>query len=104
NLLCCLQVDHKLKLRGLLHRQVSRFGTFQDLVHVKSRPPIKVSGIRAIGHEAALIDKVLLWVNRGQPMFAGKLNDPFSFSEKEPTPAAPNPAPLLLLCRSKGPL
>ena len=32
-----LQVDHKLKLRWLLHRQISRFGTFQDLVHVNSR-------------------------------------------------------------------
>src|SRR4030095_13812498 len=29
-----LQVDHELKLLRLLHRQISRFGTFQDLVHV----------------------------------------------------------------------
>ena len=34
DLLRCFQVDHKLKLRCLLHRQISRFGTFQDLVHV----------------------------------------------------------------------
>src|SRR5262249_15111223 len=30
NLLRCLQVNHKLKLGSLLHRQISRFGAFQD--------------------------------------------------------------------------
>jgi hypothetical protein len=43
DLLRCLQVDDKLKLRRLLHRQVSRFGTFQDLVHVNSRAPMEVN-------------------------------------------------------------
>jgi hypothetical protein len=30
-----LEVDNEFKLRCLLYRQVSRFGAFQDLVHVK---------------------------------------------------------------------
>src|SRR5207342_1070960 len=82
NLLRCLQVDHKLKPRRLLHWQVSRFGTFQNLVHVTSGVPIEVSGVRPIGHETAPIDKLVFWVNSRQPVFDGKLDDQFSFGEK----------------------
>src|SRR5215510_3136561 len=42
DLFCRLETDHKLELRRLLHRQISRFGTFQYLVHVNSRAPIQV--------------------------------------------------------------
>ena len=76
------KVDDELKLRCLLHRQISRFGTFQDLVHVNSRAPIEVIVVRPVGHETALIDKLLLEVNSRQPVFAGKLDDPLSFGEK----------------------
>src|SRR5205823_12399705 len=58
-----LQVDHKLKLRRLLHRQISRLGAFQDLVHVNSRALMEVSVVLTVGHEAALIDKFLLKIN-----------------------------------------
>src|SRR5213594_1632008 len=34
NLFCRLKVNDEFKLRCLLHRQISRFGAFQDLVHV----------------------------------------------------------------------
>ena len=39
DLFCRFKVDDEFKLRRLLHRQISRFGTFQDLVHVNSRAP-----------------------------------------------------------------
>ena len=42
DLLRGLEVDHKLELRGLLHRQIGRFGAFQDLVHVDCRAPVEV--------------------------------------------------------------
>src|SRR5262245_27925525 len=48
NLFRSLQVDHKLKLRRLLHRQISRFGTFQDFVHVNGNAPIEVIEVRSI--------------------------------------------------------
>jgi hypothetical protein len=35
NLFCRFKVYDEFKLRCLLHRQISRFGTFQNLVHVK---------------------------------------------------------------------
>jgi len=82
NLICCFKVYDELKLRCLLYRQISRFGTFQDFVHVNSRAPEEVSVIRSIGHKTALIDILLLWVNSRQPVFAGKLDDPLSFREK----------------------
>ena len=48
NLFRRLQVDDELKLRRLLHRQISRLGAFQDLVHVNSRAPIEVIVVRPI--------------------------------------------------------
>ena len=53
-----LKVDHKFKLRRLLHRQISRFGAFQDLVHVNGRVPKEVFEVRPVGHETARIDKL----------------------------------------------
>ncbi len=99
-----LQVDHEFKLRCLLHRQISRFGAFQDLVHVHSRAPKLVSGVRPLGHEAALIDILLLWVGSRQPVFDGKLDDPLSFGEKGASGHRHNRAHLLLLCGLKGAL
>src|SRR5688500_8324726 len=69
NLFCRLEVDDELELRCLLHRQISRLGTFQDLVHVNSRAAIELSGVRPVGHETTLIDKPLLWVNSREPVF-----------------------------------
>jgi hypothetical protein len=104
NLFCRLEVNDEFKLCRLLHGQISRFGTFQDLVHVNSRAPIEVSEVRPIGHETAYIDILLLWVDSRQPVFAGKLDDPLSFGEKAPTGSGHNRAHLLLLYSSKGAL
>jgi hypothetical protein len=48
---------------GHLHRQVRRFRSLEDLVYVVGGPAEQVTNIRAIGHDAALIDKLLLEVN-----------------------------------------
>src|SRR5258705_10889222 len=69
DLLSRLKVNDEFKLRCLLHRQISRFGTFQYLVEVNRRAPIEVNVIRPVGHKAALIDKLLLEVNSRQPVF-----------------------------------
>ena len=101
----CLQVDHELKLRCLLHRQISRFATFQDLVDVNNRAPKEVTEVRPVGHKTAFIDKLLLEVNSRQPVFDGKLDDPLSFGEKGATCGRfYNRAHLLLLCSFKGAL
>ena len=82
NLFCRLKIDDEFELRCLLHRQIGRFGAFQNLIHVNSRAPKEVNVVRSIGHETTLIDKLLMRVNSWQPVFAGKLDDPFSFGEK----------------------
>ena len=64
--------------------KISRFGTFQNLVHVNGGTAKKVSVVGPIRHETALIDKLPLEVNSWQPVFAGKLDDPLSFGEKTP--------------------
>jgi hypothetical protein len=43
DLLRCLEIDHKLKLRWLLDGQVSGLGAFQDFVHVDSGSPETLS-------------------------------------------------------------
>src|SRR5439155_25740109 len=63
NLFCRLKVYDEFKLRCLLHRQISRFGTFQDLVHVNSGALMEVSVVLTVRHEAALVDKFLLKIN-----------------------------------------
>ena len=90
---------------ALLHRQVSWFGAFQDLVHVNSRAPIEVIEVRPVRHEAAVIDKLLLEVNSRQPVFAGKFDNPLSFGKKAVASGVVyNRAYLFLLCGLKGAL
>ena len=53
DLLRCLQVDDKLKLGRLLHRQVEPAGAFQDLVNVVGGRAA-ITGryhVRPIGHQ-----------------------------------------------------
>ncbi len=82
----------------LLHRQISRFGTSQDLVHVNSRASEQVIEVRPVRHETTLIDKLLLEVNSRQPVLAGKLDDPLSIGEKKASGSRYNrPRPVFAL-------
>src|SRR5262249_39377046 len=82
DLLRCFQIDNELKLLRLFHGQISGLGTFQDFVDVVRSTPIEIIEVHAIRQETAFIDKLLLRVNRRQPVFAGKLDNPFSCGEK----------------------
>jgi len=104
DLFCGLEVNDEFKSHRLLHRQISRFGAFQDLVYVNSRAPIAVSGVFPLEHETALVDKLLLWVNSRQAVFDGKLDDPLSFAEERASRGRHNRLDLLLLGGFKGAL
>src|SRR5438309_5982077 len=104
DLFCRLKVNDKFKLRCLLHRQISRFGTFQDLVDVHSRASVEVIEVSPVGHETAGFHKVILWVNGWQAVFDGKLDDPLSFGEEGKRGGRHNRAYLFLLCGLKGAL
>src|SRR5262249_27563344 len=98
------EINDEFKLRWLLHRQISRLGAFQNLVHIDSRASIEVNVVHPVGHKAALINKLSLEINGSQPVFAGKLDDPPSFGEKSAAGGRQNRHDLLLLCGLKGAL
>jgi hypothetical protein len=60
DLLGCFQVDDQLELRRLLHREIGWFGTFKNLVHIRSRPPEQIINARPIGHKPAVFRICLL--------------------------------------------
>src|SRR4051812_27644618 len=95
---CCFEVNDELELRCLLHRQISRLGAFQYLIHVNSRLPVEVSEVRPIGHESTGFDKFILWINSRQAIFTGKLAYPLSFRKKAVSDVRHDRAHLLLLC------
>src|SRR5215831_16215332 len=68
DLLGGLQIDDELELRRLLHREISRLGAFQNLVHIRGSAAEQVGGVRAIVHESAGFRIVWLWVNRREPV------------------------------------
>src|SRR5262245_64733633 len=57
DLLGSFQIDHQLKLRGLLHWQIGRLGSLQNPVHEICDAPVAVRDVRPIGHEPAYIYK-----------------------------------------------
>jgi hypothetical protein len=44
-----LEVDHQVESRGLLHWEVARAGSLQDLVDVHGGPPEVIRDARSIG-------------------------------------------------------
>src|SRR5262249_50540269 len=53
DLLCRLEIDHKLEFRRLLHRQIGRLGSLQALVHEICHARVAVHLVRTVGHEPA---------------------------------------------------
>src|SRR5262249_12332372 len=51
DLLGSFQIDHPLELRGLLHRQISRFGTFQDSVDEICDAPVALREVCPVIHK-----------------------------------------------------
>src|SRR5215510_1284435 len=102
NLFRSLQVDDELELRCLLHWQIGRLGTSENLIHVTSRTAVEVNVVHSIGHETALIDICPLVINRGQAVFVGKFNKQTLFGEKISGGSGHNGANLFLLRRLKS--
>src|SRR5215813_13604000 len=51
-----LEIDGQLVLCGCLHRQVGRFLTPKNTIHIRRRAPILIDYIGTIGDEAATAD------------------------------------------------
>src|SRR5258706_9819001 len=104
NLFCRLEVDDEFKLRRLLYRQVGRFRSFENFVYVVGGLSIEVIVVHAVGHETALIDKLLRKVNSRQAVFDGKVDDALSFGDKGASGGRHNRLNLFLLRSLKGAL
>jgi hypothetical protein len=53
NLLRRLQIDHELELRRLLDGKISRLGTFEDFVHIRSGAPVRFPRVPPVGYKPA---------------------------------------------------
>ena len=65
------KVEHQLEPGGLLHGQVSRLGTFEDLVYKDRDTLLTPTGVRlfwSVGHEPSRLGEASVIVNRRQPM------------------------------------
>src|SRR5262245_12789526 len=62
--LCGLEVDDEIEFYGLLHGEVGRLGTFQDLVHISGDAPVHVGLAWPIGHQATSRHEIAEWVER----------------------------------------
>ena len=51
DLLRCLQINHQLEFRRLLHCQIRGLSSLQDLVNVGGRVAVQVVLVRAVGHK-----------------------------------------------------
>src|SRR6185503_14869337 len=78
-----LEVDDELELRGLLDRNVSGPGTFQNLVHEDGRLSVHVSEIRAIAHQSPGLGECGPPVYRRQAALRSKRHDLNSVGEDE---------------------
>src|SRR5262249_48678813 len=69
DLLGGLKIDYQLKLRGQLHRKLTRFCSFEDLVYNICRPPGLLSLVCAIGHQTSDISELWSPKNPGKALF-----------------------------------
>src|SRR4030095_8048608 len=82
DLLRGLEIYHQLELHRSLHRQVSGLSAFENLVHVNDDAPILLTKVWPIGHEAACVHIIAIWINRWQPALCRKIRDPASVAGK----------------------
>src|SRR5215470_17807427 len=61
-----LEIYHKLKSSGLLHRQVGGLRAFQNFGHVSGGSSEHILGVRPIGHQATIDGELSLSVHGRQ--------------------------------------
>src|SRR5262249_55141382 len=69
DLLGGLEVDHQLKFRRLLDRQIGGLGTLQNPVHVIRYASVVLSVVSPVGDETTDIYKLSIGIHRRQPVF-----------------------------------
>jgi hypothetical protein len=77
NLLRRLQIDHKLKFRWLLDRQICRLRAFQDFVDHRCGAPVGLGLVGAVGHQTAALDKITTTRYRREAIFPREVRNQF---------------------------
>src|SRR5262252_5695868 len=75
-----------MKPSWLLYGELTRLGTFQDLVHVARRPPKQVVIIRRIGHQSAGLDVLAESIDGGQFVLDRELRDAAALAHQKSVP------------------
>ena len=69
------EVNHKLELGGLIHRQVRRLFTLENTADIETNPAIRVRNVIAIAHQPAIGDKFAIEVQGGNSVAPGQRDD-----------------------------
>src|SRR5215471_4469819 len=75
DLLSCLQIDDELKLRRLLHGQITWVCPFENFANVSGGASVQVRYIRAIRHEAARLWPFSVSIHGGKAILRGKIHN-----------------------------
>src|ERR1700720_413153 len=78
-----LQVEGEFELRRLLDGKISRLGASQNLVYIDRTTSRHLGDIHSIGHEATLLDKQVEFIDCGDPLLGGKIDDLSSMYESK---------------------
>ena len=70
-----LEIDNQLELYRLLDGQVSRFGSFQDLIHVGGSALEHIGETRSIRHQTASLDKLACTEHRREAVLGREVHN-----------------------------
>ena len=79
-----LEVDDQLVLGRHLHRKVGRLLAFEDAIDVAGRAPIRVGGIRSVGHQPAAGCEEAVRIDCRQSMASSERDNQITLSDALP--------------------
>src|SRR5262245_7426289 len=62
------EIDHEVKLRGLLYRQIGRLLAFENAAGIGTSQPVRIGYARSVTHQAAGRDELAQDIDRGNSM------------------------------------
>src|SRR5262249_10838405 len=78
-----LEVDDQLETAGLLHGEIGRLRTLEDLVGVRGRPSGHIGIARALSHEPSVLYEFRIREHSRQPALRAEGDDLRSVSQQE---------------------
>src|SRR5262249_31216014 len=91
-----LQVDQELEFGGLINRNVTRLGTFENVVHVIGHALEQLREIKGITHQRTAFDVIAIRTDRRQSFLHRELGDELAVGVKVSLPPDQYGVPALL--------